>query len=86
MDVWQREPNKGMALTSLARPGLDELRMAIVGYDDTAQLFPINVYHILIVLIRVVIYSNGYSCISFRNLTCACKISLVINCDSPLHH
>ena len=44
-----------MVLTSLARPGLDELRMAIVGYDDTAQLFPINVYHILILLIRVVI-------------------------------
>jgi len=59
---------------------LDELNMTIVGYEDTAQLIPINAYHRLIfcgrILIGVVIDSNEYSHISFRNLTCTCRISL----------
>ena len=58
---------------------LDELNMIIEGYEDTAQLIPINAYHRLIfcgrILIGVVIDSNEYSHIPFRNRTCACKIS-----------
>ena len=58
---------------------LDELNMTIVGYEDIAQLIPVNAYHGLIfcgrILIGVVIDPNEYSYVPFRNRTCACKIS-----------
>ena len=34
---------------------LDELNMTIVGYEDTAQLIPINAYHRLIFCGRILI-------------------------------
>ena len=79
---YQRESGISMDIYMILKAfnlSLDELNMTIVGYEDTAQLIPINAYHRLIFCGRIligVIDSNEYSHIPFRNRTCACKILL----------